>query len=148
MGSSPAEQRVFNTNHQQVQKKEYFVWGAKETIPAGKLISPSMLKSVITTQKPDPYFQDASSLLGREASYRIQAGKPIRRSSVRIPRVIRRNDKIRLHVGIGAFSVSRIVIAMEDGGIGETIKLRSADRKKTYFGKVIRAGVVVMTRPN
>lgn len=148
LGNSPTEQRISNANFQSKEKKESFVWAAKELIPAGKIVMPSMLKSLKTTKKPDLYFQDASQLLGKETSFRISADQPIRRTSVRTPRVVRRNEKLRLYIGVGSISVSRTVIAEEDGGIGQTIKLRSNDRKKTYYGRIVRSGVVVMANPN
>lgn len=60
--------------------------------------------------------------------------------------IIRRGDQVEVVALGGAFSVSTLAVADEDGAIGEHIRLRGADRKgPPIFGQVLDDGRVAVT---
>lgn len=56
--------------------------------------------------------------------------------------VVKRGDPVQLVAGNAAFSVSRMMIADEDGSVGDTIRVRE-DRKSTpVLAQVVEMGIV------
>lgn len=56
--------------------------------------------------------------------------------------VVRKGDPVQLMAGNTAFSVSRMMIADEDGAMGETIRVREDKKSAPIFAKVVEMGVV------
>ncbi|MCI4591562.1 flagella basal body P-ring formation protein FlgA [Sphingobium sp. BYY-5] len=56
--------------------------------------------------------------------------------------VVRKGDPVQLQAGNTAFSVSRMMIADEDGAVGETIRVREDRKSAPVFAQVVEMGVV------
>ncbi len=56
--------------------------------------------------------------------------------------VVRRGDPVQLMAGNAAFSVSRMMVADEDGAAGETIRVREDKKSAPIFAQVVEMGVV------
>lgn len=56
--------------------------------------------------------------------------------------VVRRGDPVQLTAGNAAFSVSRPMIAEEDGAIGDTIRVREDKKATPIFAQVVDMGQV------
>lgn len=56
--------------------------------------------------------------------------------------VVRRGDPVQLSAGNAAFSVSRPMIADEDGAIGDTIRVRDDKKSAPIFAQVVDMGQV------
>ena len=56
--------------------------------------------------------------------------------------VVRRGDPVQLMAGNAVFSVSRAMVADEDGGIGDTIRVREDKKSAPIFAKVVEMGLV------
>lgn len=56
--------------------------------------------------------------------------------------VVRKGDPVQLMAGNAAFSVSRMMIADEDGALGETIRVREDKKSAPIFAQVVEMGVV------
>ncbi len=56
--------------------------------------------------------------------------------------VVRRGDPVQLMAGNAVFSVSRVMVADEDGGIGDTIRVREDKKSAPIFAKVVEMGLV------
>lgn len=59
--------------------------------------------------------------------------------------LIRRGDEVEVVAAGGAFSVSTLAVADEDGSPGERIRLRSARKNAPIFGQVTEDGRVAVT---
>ena len=59
--------------------------------------------------------------------------------------LIRRGDEVEVVAAGGAFSVSTLAVADEDGSPGERIRLRSDRKTKPIFGQVTEDGRVAVT---
>jgi flagella basal body P-ring formation protein FlgA len=56
--------------------------------------------------------------------------------------VVRKGDPVQLMAGNAAFSVSRIMLADEDGALGDTIRVREDRKSAPIFAQVVEMGVV------
>lgn len=56
--------------------------------------------------------------------------------------IVKRGDPVQLTAGNSAFSVSRMMIADEDGAIGETIRVREDKKSPPIFAQVVDMGIV------
>ncbi|MHA6767986.1 flagella basal body P-ring formation protein FlgA [Sphingobium ummariense] len=56
--------------------------------------------------------------------------------------VVKRGDPVQLIAGNAAFSVSRAMIADEDGAVGETIRVREDRKSPPIFAQVVEMGMV------
>ncbi|MEJ7933317.1 flagella basal body P-ring formation protein FlgA [Sphingobium sp. AN558] len=56
--------------------------------------------------------------------------------------VVRRGDPVQLTAGNSSFSVSRVMLADEDGAIGETIRVREDKKSAPISAQVVDAGIV------
>lgn len=56
--------------------------------------------------------------------------------------VVRKGDPVQLMAGNAAFSVSRMMIADEDGAPGETIRVREDKKSTPIFAQVVEMGIV------
>lgn len=56
--------------------------------------------------------------------------------------VVRKGDPVQLLAGNAAFSVSRMMVADEDGAAGETIRVREDKKSTPIFAQVVEMGVV------
>lgn len=66
-----------------------------------------------------------------------QAARPMQKQAV-----IRRGDPVQLTAGNSSFSVSRVMLADEDGAIGDTIRVREDKKSAPISAQVIDAGLV------
>ncbi|WHO38285.1 flagella basal body P-ring formation protein FlgA [Sphingobium sp. AP49] len=55
---------------------------------------------------------------------------------------VKRGDPVQLNAGNAAFSVSRMMIADEDGAVGETIRVREDKKSAPILAQVVEMGVV------
>ena len=56
--------------------------------------------------------------------------------------VVRKGDPVQLMAGNAAFSVSRMMVADEDGALGEMIRVREDKKSAPIFAQVVEMGVV------
>lgn len=56
--------------------------------------------------------------------------------------VVKKGDPVQLTAGNSSFEVSRVMIADEDGAIGETIRVREDKRSTPIFAQVVDMGIV------
>lgn len=56
--------------------------------------------------------------------------------------VVRKGDPVQLMAGNAAFSVSRMMVADEDGAVGETIRVREDKKSAPIFAQVVEMGLV------
>ncbi|SCW76837.1 flagella basal body P-ring formation protein FlgA [Sphingobium faniae] len=56
--------------------------------------------------------------------------------------VVKRGDPVQLMAGNALFSVSRMMIADEDGAIGETIRVREDKRSSPILAQIVDMGMV------
>lgn len=78
----------------------------------------------------------AAGATGPAARY-APAVRPVAKEAI-----VKRGDPVQLMAGNASFSVSRVMIADEDGARGETIRVREDKRSSPVLAQVVDMGVV------
>ncbi|MFA5034542.1 MAG: flagellar basal body P-ring formation chaperone FlgA [Candidatus Margulisiibacteriota bacterium] len=86
---------------------------------------------------PQKYFTDFQPLLGKEAKIPVPANSTIFEWMIGEPPVIRVGSEISLVVAASDISVRADGLALENGYLGEQIKVRKKESGKILFGKVL-----------
>lgn len=83
-----------------------------------------------------------NELVGQEAVRPLMAGTPINKLHVRVPPLIAKNDLISIRFRQGAVELVVKGQALEDGQLGQTIKVVNPTTRATLAG-VVREGATV-----
>ena len=79
----------------------------------------------------------AAAASGPVPRYASAAARPAQKEAV-----VKKGDPVQLTDGNSSFEVSRVMIADEDGAIGETIRVREDKRSTPIFAQVVDMGIV------
>jgi len=79
---------------------------------------------------------DISSALGKEVRVSLRPGMVLRRSHLQLPLLVKRNEEVELIAQGKNFIVKAKGIALENGRLGEVIRVRNKESKKVVFAKV------------
>jgi flagella basal body P-ring formation protein FlgA len=82
------------------------------------------------------------SVVGKRLTQPGKAGRSLQSSAVAEPPVIERGTTVRLVASMKGLSMSRLVVAQEDGRVGDTIRVRSEDTTDAMEAKVISSSEV------
>ncbi|MEK6638121.1 MAG: flagella basal body P-ring formation protein FlgA [Pseudomonadota bacterium] len=95
----------------------------------------------------DPPALGAVAVRCKSLGWRIRVPLILASTTSNAPEIIiRRGDPIELVSGGAGFEVSRQTVAMEDGSIGKSIRVKSLTEASVYIGKVTAAGSVQISR--
>jgi flagella basal body P-ring formation protein FlgA len=83
------------------------------------------LKNVNLTQMPEGIFTDPSQVIGKIPISSLATGQPIRQHTLRLPPIILRGQKVKLHVKGRGFSVSSEGHALADAAEGQVVQVRN-----------------------
>lgn len=88
------------------------------------------------------YFEDLTSEVGMKLKRRVLAGAVLTPAMLKRPQVITRGQKVSISVQSGRMEVRMSGKALENGAIGERIKVMNLQSRKKLEGVIISAGVV------
>ena len=94
------------------------------------------------TQVRGAYFSEIESLQGMQARRTLSIGDIITDGHVEKIPIVRRGDAIRLVARAGRMSMSAAGEAMQDGGIGDRIRVKNSDSGKVVYGHVLEDGAI------
>jgi flagella basal body P-ring formation protein FlgA len=114
------------------------VWVAKEDLKRGEKITLSKVESVLMDLNRVPV-DVLECVEGKEALFEVKAGTVLTRSLVRGTLLVRKGEKVRGVVRVGAVVVRLWAVALDDGGEGDLIRLKT-DEGRILKGKVIGDG--------
>jgi flagella basal body P-ring formation protein FlgA len=89
--------------------------------------------------------RDLSEAVGQRAKGRIGAGEVIRRSLVDLPPTIVRGAKVKAIYKKGALTAVLNSVAVEDGFLGEEMRIKNESSKKVLTGRVLSGEEVEVT---
>ena len=118
---------------------------AASNLTVGQLLQPEMFKlEKMDADKINRSFLfEATGLEGQELVRPLRAGEPIRNVDMRQAIMVKRGELVQLTVGkAGEFQISVRLEAMQDGRLGEQIKLRNTESGRILGGVVTGKGVV------
>ena len=116
---------------------------AATNLPAGLVLQRDSLKldRMEADKISKAHYLDNQGLEGQELLRAVRAGEPIRTSDLRPATLVKRGEMVLMTVGSPAtFEISVKAEAMQDGRVGEQIKLRNTESGKTLSGVVTGKG--------
>lgn len=116
---------------------------AATNLQAGQVLQPEHLKlDKLEVEKiSKTHYLTLSGLEGQELVRAIRAGEPLRMSDLRQSVLVRRGDAVLMTVGSPTtFQISVKAEALQDGRLGEQIKLRNTESGRTLSGIVTGKG--------
>jgi flagellar basal body P-ring formation protein FlgA len=102
------------------------------------------IRQTLLTSHAADVATDQSQVLDRVAAAELAPGYPIRLGLLRTAQAIRQGDKVKLVSAGSGFSVSADGVALENGGTGQTIRVK-ASSGRVVRGTVERPGWVSVT---
>jgi flagella basal body P-ring formation protein FlgA len=133
------------TSAVQAAPESRMVLVAASNLTPGQLLQPEMFK----LEKMDAdkinraHLLEATGLEGQELVRALRAGEPVRNVDLRPAVLVKRGELVQLTVGkAGEFQISVRLEAMQDGRLGEQIKLRNTESGRILGGVVTGKGSV------
>lgn len=118
---------------------------AASNLNAGQLLQPALFKleRMDADKINKSHLLEATGLEGQELVRNLRAGEPIRLADMRAAIMVKKGELVQLIVGRpGEFQISVRLEAMQDGRLGEQIKLRNAESGRILGGVVTGKGSV------
>jgi flagella basal body P-ring formation protein FlgA len=115
------------------------VWVATRRLDRGESINSSVaaLKEVDVLSGTRDLLNSSIDLGFYEIAQTVLADQPITRKDVALRRLVRRGREVDVVVNQGALNISMKGIALNDGGVGETVAVRNKDSKKDFQAQVV-----------
>ena len=109
---------------------------AVDTIPAGVVLEPEHVLVARGRARPGELEipEEAVGLAARSTLYK---GRPIRAEQLGPPIVVRRNSFVTLEFRRGALTLRTEGRALDDGGVGDRIRIMNLESRRTIFGVVV-----------
>ena len=89
---------------------------------------------------------ETRQVIGLETQVAVYRGQPIRAGDLGPPTLIRRNELIRLSFRAGTLLLVTEGRALDDGALGERVRVMNLDSRRTVYG-VVAGPALVETRP-
>ena len=129
----------------QVTPESRMVLVAASNLTPGQLLQPDMFKleKMDADKINNSHLFEATGLTGQELLRALRAGEPVRNVDLRPAIMVKKGELVQLTVGkAGEFQISARLEAMQDGRLGEQIKLRNAESGRVLSGVVTGKGSV------
>lgn len=97
-----------------------------------------------TSKLRTAYITTEDRLLGRSPTRAIFKERPITESQIADTKVVTKNKQIALQYKNHSLTIATNGIAMEDGAIGESVRIKNANSNKIVRAKVINEGLAVV----
>ena len=88
------------------------------------------------------YFTEAGLLADMQTRRSLVEGNVLTRNHVEAIPVIRRGDEVELVARTNQLAVSVLGQAMQDGGVGERIRVKNSDSGKVLYGQILNASTI------
>lgn len=110
----------------------------------GEEISPQALQEVEVTNPnlAGDYARSVDDVNGMITSRTLLPGRTILVSSLRVPYAVKRGSSIRLTFGIGNMTISASGSPLQNGSVGDVIRVRNIDSGLSVSGTVMADGTV------
>jgi flagella basal body P-ring formation protein FlgA len=121
---------------------------AAKDIAAGALLGPDNVR-IETTQADSPSPAEPPPVLGMVAAAAIPAGTVIQPSLMKAPPavvVVRRNQTVVMKIRGEGFTITVVGQAMQDGRLGDLIRVQNVDSRRVVTARVQEDGSVIPLR--
>lgn len=87
---------------------------------------------------------DKDQLIGREAARTLVQGVPLRTDYVRVPPAARRGEEVTLRFAVRGLTLETSGRVLEDGQVGDTVRVMNNHSNAVISGTVLESGVVTV----
>ena len=94
------------------------------------------------TQLRHGYFTDVDALGNMRTRRSVVAGDVLTRNHVEVIPGINRGDEVEIVARTNSLAISALGQAMQDGGIGERIRVKNSDSGKVLYGQILDASTI------
>jgi flagellar basal body P-ring formation protein FlgA len=117
---------------------------AKAVIYPGDVIDDEMLADISAQADgaDGPFAQSRSELIGKMARRTLLPGRAIPLRAIDNPRVVRSGAEVQIIYVEGGLTIVTAGAALQDGGVGDVVKIRNSDSGVTVIGTVRPDGAV------
>jgi flagellar basal body P-ring formation protein FlgA len=88
------------------------------------------------------YLEETKSVLGKKLKQRLRQRQVVTPSQLDRPRAIKRNNKVTILASSRSLRIRMAGKALEDGSLGELIRVRNESSKRELDARVIAPGIV------
>ncbi|MBW7055899.1 flagellar basal body P-ring formation chaperone FlgA [Paracoccus bogoriensis] len=113
---------------------------AARTLPAGTIITADDLRAVDSDR---PGINNPSEAIGMQTRVTIHEGRPLHATLLQSPRLVSRNQILRVIFLRGALRIEAEGRALSDGAAGDTIRVMNLASRSTLSARVMPDGSVV-----
>ena len=110
-----------------------------ETISADQLMDRAFIASSVNRSS---VLDDRQGLAGKVARRTLLAGQPVQVNAVRDPYLVNQGKSSLVVFESGRLTISTQAIALDNGGVGDVVKLRNPDSGVVIQGTVERDGTI------
>lgn len=118
------------------------VLAAARTLPAGTVIAAADLRAVDSDR---PGLSDPSEAIGRQTRITIYEGRPLHANLLQAPRLVQRNQLVRLSFQRGPLRIDMQGRVLADGGAGDVVRVMNTDSRNTVSARVQPDGSLLVT---
>jgi flagella basal body P-ring formation protein FlgA len=117
---------------------------AKEYLRRGRILSREDLvpKQFELNQLKFGYFTDINEVLGKTLKRHLNRGAVLTPSNIVVTKVIKRGERVSIIAETGGISVRASGEALEDGGLGDIIRVKNLNSKKVIEARIEAPGRV------
>lgn len=111
----------------------------RTTIPQGTVLEPEMFETAWFPEArlPTDAVTDTAALAGQETRRRLAAGRPVARADLAEPRLVRRGETVTAVYEAPGLELIGLATALEDGSLGQPIRLMNPESRRTFRGLVV-----------
>ena len=127
-----------NTKKKEAPKKMVYVLVASKNLMVGEVLKEDSVKleKKLKNMLPVDVFTKIDGLENQEMARSIKAGQIIRSIDIKAAKLIKKGDKVLFSIMAQGMLVKATVEALQDGKMGEQIKLLNKDSGQTVIGIV------------
>lgn len=122
---------------------EAAVLAAARTLPAGTIITASDLRAVDGGRAG---LSDPSAAIGMQTRITIYEGRPLHASMLQPPRLVNRNQMLRLVFQHGALRIETEGRALDDAAAGDAIRVMNMASRTAVTARVMPDGTAIVAQ--
>ncbi len=117
---------------------------AARPLARGKILTADDLsyKKMELKRASHRYFTDKQALIGRQLTRRVASGAPLRANQARLPVAVKRGMRVIIHSSLPGLRVSMRGKALEEGRVGDRIRVLNSRSGRKLDAVVLAAGKV------
>jgi len=122
------------------------VYVAKLHIPRGTLITEDLIAEKVVDNETPSRIKTKEEIIGKISTREVYPGQTITSSSIAEPPLVKKNEEVEAIQRVGPLTLSVILVALQDGYLGQAIRLKNPVSFREVRGTVTEKGKVEVFR--